>query len=152
MRIKYKGWEFHAGLTHSQQMIGVNSKLEDGKHFIMWDFDNTELDKLSTILHMMQQAYTLSNIYIMSTGTPTHYHAYCFNKVSWNRLVGILLNTPLLDTGFLKVGFLRGYYTLRISPKQGREVKLVSVLASNVPETVTPTEIPEVIKYWTKRV
>jgi len=152
MRIRFHGWQFHIGLTHSQEMIGVNSNLVNGKHFIMWDFDGHDVDKVIPALNMIQKAYTLPTIYILNTGTWYHYHAYCFHSVSWTKLVTILLNTPMLDKGFLQIGFLRGYYTLRISPKNEKYVRLAYTLESTVTETVDKMSIPRVIKYWTKRV
>jgi hypothetical protein len=133
-------------------MIGVNSTLPDGKHFIIWDFDNVTEEKLAEALSLIQLAYSLPQLYILETGTPGHYHAYCFKTVSWSKLIQIYLATPYLDKGFLQVGFLRGYYTLRISPKNNKSIGLVRVLMSNTPETVDKTALPNTVAYWTKRV
>lgn len=152
MRLTYKGWQLHVGLTHSQQMLGVNSNLPDGKHFIMWDFDNCQLDNLSNILSIVQSCYNLPNIYILSTGTEGHYHAYCFKRVSWVHLITMLMQTPLLDRSFLQVGFLRRYLTLRISPKNDCFITIQRILRSHIDETVDKTQFPQLVKYWTKRV
>jgi len=152
MRIKYKGWEFHAGITHSQQMVGVNSKIGDNKHFLMWDFDNVQGYVLVNVLKVLQKKYKLPDIYILDTGTPMHYHAYCFKLVDWYDLVTILNRTPFIDKHFLQIGFLRGYYTLRITPKNLKSITLFSVLPSTVPETVDKLSKPELIWYWTKRI
>jgi len=83
------------------KVIGVNSKLPDGKHILMWDFDDTTLLNVVFALGLVQRRYKLPDIYIFES-SPKHYIAYCFKRMNWRKAVEIIAATPGVDWNFLK--------------------------------------------------
>lgn len=152
LRVDIRGYRFYVAVTHSKKVKGVNSRLPGGKHFLMWDFDDKPEHDVVMALRLVQQRFRLSTIYLLNTGLPNYWHAYCFSTFDYPDLLRILASTPFLDEIYFRIGVLRGYYTLRYSPKGKREFKLALVLASSVKEAISPFEVTSFVEYWTKRV
>jgi len=150
-RLDFRGWRFYIALSHSQQVKGVNSKLPDGRHFLMWDFDNVEEKDVKDALLDIQRRFRLPKIYLINTGLEDYWHAYCFKALPYPDCLRILASTPHLDPVFFKIGVIRGYFTLRYSPKKGRDFEPAIILRSRYKEDVNPYELGSFIKYWTKR-
>lgn len=150
-RLKVKGWQFYVALTHSKQAEGVNSILPDGKHFLMWDFDNKEVSDVFYSLVDIQKRFKLPRIYLVNTGLEGYWHAYCFVALSYPDCLRVLSSTRYLDEVYFKIGVIRGYFTLRYSRKKGRDFSPAIILPSRYEETVNPYELTSFIKYWTKR-
>ena len=151
-RIDVRGWRFYIALSHSQKVSGVNSKLPNGKHFLMWDFDNVEEDNVKASLESVQRRYKLSRIYLINTGIAGYWHAYCFKACSYPDTLKILAETEYLDQVYFKIGVLRGYFTLRYSPKGDRGFKPAIILPSKYREDVNCYQISSFIRYWTRRI
>lgn len=151
LRLDYKGWRFYIALTHSQQVRGVNSKLPDGRHFLMWDFDNVGEEDVYEALSYIQERYKLPRIFLVNTGLANYWHSYCFKAVSYPECLHILASTQYLDPVFFKIGVIRGYFTLRYTPKKGRDFKAAIILPSKYAENINPYEVCSFINYWTKR-
>lgn len=148
-KLKIGHWRFTFTFAPVTEVIGVNSLLPDGKHIIMWDFDDVPLDKVSKALEIVQWFYNLPNIYILNTGTRNHYIAYCFKKCTWRRSVEIVAATQYVDYQFFKYGVYRERWTLRVSPKEGRKPKLVKILHSEIPEDCSIDDLNSWVKYET---
>jgi len=142
-------WRFNFTFAPVTNVTGVNSTLSNGYHVTMWDFDNIKLDCVKVALRTVQIQFKLSNIYILNTGTPDHYIAYCFQSASWERSVSIVASTAMVDRNFLKYGVYRERWTLRVSPKEGRKPKLIAILESPVPETATIADLKSWVQYET---
>lgn len=110
------------------KVIGVNSNLEDGRHILMWDFDDVKLEDVKEGLSRIQRRYFLSTIHILETKDNQNYIAYCFTACDWRRAVEIIASTPLTDWQFFRFGVYRGHFTLRVTPKGGRTPHLVTRL------------------------
>lgn len=151
LRVDFKGYRFYIALTHSGQVKGVNSKLPDGRHFLMWDFDDKEEKDVREALVKVQQVFRLPQIYLLNTGLPTFWHSYCFKSLPWGDTLRVLANTEGLDQVFFKIGVIRGYFTLRYTPKGKRAFKTAVILPSRYNEDVDPYKITSFVKYWTKR-
>jgi len=151
LRIEKWGVGFHIGVSRRATIKGVNSMLHDGKHFLMWDFDDVPLVTVRKELRAIQVRESLSKIYILSTGVESYYHAYCFTRRSWIYARRIIAGTPSVDRVFLVMAIMRGYLTLRISKKKDRELRLVKTLDSPIPENVHPDEVSSFVEYTTKR-
>jgi len=151
-RVDFKGWRFYIAITHSVRVKGVNSKLPDGRHFLMWDFDNKEEYDVISSLATVQKRFKLPKIYLVNTGLPGYWHAYCFVAVSYPDCLRILASTLLLDSVYFKIGCIRSYFTLRYSKKKGRDFMPAIILSSKVKETVNPYEVASFVKYWTRRI
>ena len=128
---------------------GVNSSLTDGKHFLMFDFDNVELLRVWYELKKTQIKYNLPNIYIANTGKPDSYHAYCLKRVSFIESVQIALNCESIDRTFVRFMLFRNHATLRISEKNGRQINRIHTIESKIKEDVSVNEFTSYTKYET---
>lgn len=151
IRAEKWGFSFHFSLTRMSRQLGINSKLKDGNHMLLWDFDDVDYKDVYTELKWLQRQYWLPTIYVVGTGVARYYHAYCFCRCSWERTRGIIGETKGVDKVFLAMGCLRGYFTLRISKKAGREFEPLDKIESGMPEECLPEEAATISRYWTKR-
>lgn len=126
------------------QVIGVNSELKDGNHIIMWDFDDVSLDDVKNTLAWIQARFWLSEIIILKTKEPDSYNAWCFTRLPWQRAVEIVAATDHVDWGFFRYSVWRYHFTLRTSPKNGRDSKVVARLEGYE----LPTAKIEDLRYW----
>jgi len=131
------------------QVIGVNSKLDDGRHIIMWDFDEVSLGKVEKALRYAQHYYSLSAIHILETKKDTNYIAYCFKAKPFSQVCLIVVDTPLVDWNFFKYGVYRGRFTLRVTAKNGRVPRLVKVLESDNKPDVNVKDLHSWVRYQT---
>ncbi len=120
---------------------------DNDKHILLWDFDNTPIGEIEQSLITVQQIYNLPPIYIISS-SPYSYHAYCFTARPFREVIHILSAIPQVDLYYLRLGMVRGYYTLRITPRQNDTFQLVKKLPSNIPNEINPLEIT-LNEYWT---
>ena len=151
-RLDFKGWRFYIALTHSIQVKGVNSKLPSGRHFLMWDFDDKEEADVIAALKEVQRRFELPRVFLLNTGLKGYYHAYCFKATEWADTLRILASTDGLDKVFFKIGVIREYFTLRYTPKTGRDFEKAKILGGHSKEDVNPYEVASFVKYWTKRI
>ena len=131
------------------EVVGVNSTLPDGNHILMWDFDDTKLQTVADELTRVQIIYQLPKIYILETKVNTNYIAYCFKKCTWRKAVEIIASTKGVDSNYFKYGVYRGKFTLRVTPKSGRDMQLVATLFSSRPEDAYITDLKNWVKYET---
>jgi hypothetical protein len=148
-QLRIGNWKFTFTFAQVTDVIGVNSTLPDCNHILMWDFDDVLLDNIEIILTNIQKRHKLPNIYILNSGKPLHYIAYCFARVPWRKAFGIIASTPFVDWNFIKYAAVRGHFTLRVSPKNGRKPRLVSILKSKHPESAQIRELRNWVKYET---
>jgi len=126
------------------KVIGVNSELANGNHILMWDFDDVSLEAVRRSLMKIQARYFLSEIVILETKKDSSYNAWCFTAVPWQRAVEIVAATEGVDWGFFRYSVWRYHFTLRTSPKNGRDSKVVARLEGYE----HPTARIEDLKYW----
>jgi len=148
-RIRIGKWRLTFTIARVTDVIGVNSKLPDGKHILMWDFDDVPLKNVITALMDIQADYELPNIYIVNSGKPKHYMAYCFKRTDWRKAVQIVINTKHVDYAFIKYGLYREHFTLRVSPKNGRKIKHICTLPGFTEEDADIKELRSWVKYET---
>lgn len=149
LRLRIGNWRFTTTFIKVQDVIGVNSILPDGQHILMWDFDDTEFIDVLTSLKNTQEQYDLSNIYVLNTGKPNSYIAYCFKKVPWQKAVEIIASTPFICWEYFRWAIIRKHFTLRVTAKSGRKPKLAYIIPSNQPEDTTIDELNSWVKYET---
>jgi len=131
------------------KVIGVNSELEDGRHILMWDFDDVPLPDVCKDLRKVQTRYFLSDIHVCRTKEPDNYIAYCFSSQDWKTAVEIVAQTHLVDWQFLRFGVYRGHFTLRVTPKNDREIKLAcSIKGYELPDC-KPPDLKSWVRYET---
>ena len=145
-KLRIFNWRFTFTFAPVTDLIGVNSTLPDGNHIIMWDFDNIPIELIELMLKWVQDYFDLPNIYILNTGTPHHFIAYCFERCTWRQSVEIVAMTEHVDPNFFKYGVYREHWTLRVSKKEGRKPQILKTLKSSAKETVSISELNS----WTK--
>ena len=131
------------------KVIGVNSELENGRHILMWDFDEIPLDEVCQDLRKVQTRYLLSDIHVCRTKEPDNYIAYCFTKQDWRTAVEIVAQTPSVDWQFLRFGVYRGHFTLRVTPKNEREIKLAHRIEGYGLPDCKPSDLKSWVRYET---
>jgi len=148
-RFRIGHWRFSFAAVRITDVAGVNSVLPDGKHILMWDFDDIPLNKVIAALWTTAITYSLPPIYILSSGKPNHYMAYCFKRVDWQKAIEIIAATPHVCQTFLRFGVWRKKWTLRITPKDGRNIKLIAKLPGLSKPDVSIKELDSFVKYET---
>ncbi|GAI79201.1 unnamed protein product [marine sediment metagenome] len=148
-RLKIGTWRFTLSFAQVTDVVGVNSKLSDGNHLLMWDFDDVPLYKIKRELGKVRSIYDLPKIYLFNTGAPRHWMAYCFKRVTWRLWKEIVAFTKHVDPQYYKFSVYRDHGTLRVSQKCGREIKRKLVIPSPQPNDVTMDELESWVKYET---
>lgn len=135
--------------SKQEKREGVCSKIFDKKdeHILLWDFDNIDLFSITNSLEITQQFYNLPTIYVVRTSL-NRYHAYCFTARSFRRTVHILSSVPEIDVEYLRLGIVRGYFTLRISERKNETFELAAILKSEFPDETNPLDVTT-NEYWT---
>lgn len=149
LKLRIGHWRITFTIARVIDVIGVNSKLPDGNHILMWDFDNTPLEDVKMSLSIVQGIYNLPNIYILKTSEPDNYIAYCFDSCPWELARTIISSTTFVDGNFYKWGVFRRRFTLRVGKKAGVFPKLVYTLPSPVSETASVAELESWVRYET---
>lgn len=129
-------------VTILEKRIGACSNIYNSKdeHILMWDFDKAKLRNIIKSLQSVQNIYKLPNIYVVLS-SPKSYHAYSFTARKFREIISILSATPEIDMKYLSLGIIRGYYTLRITPRKNDSFKLIKILESSVDDEVNPLDI-----------
>lgn len=130
---------------------GVCSKnLETDKHILLWDFDDDNLGLIASELHEIQRIYKLPKIYIFQSSAG-HYHAYSFCSRLFREIVHILSATKTIDIEYLRLGMIRGYYTLRFTPKKGEKIHRIGEIDSIYPNEMSPDSVT-INEYFTTNI
>ena len=145
------GWRFYLALNRLAPVKGMNSIHPSGKHIIMWDFDNIPPEDVRRALEKVQRKFRLPAIWVVNTGLPNYWHAFCFALLPWADVVHILASTEGLDKVYFAIGIVRGYFTLRYSRKQGRQFEPAIIIPGYGEEDVNPFEFSSFITYQSAR-
>ena len=129
IRINKLQLNFYANILEERTGICSQKYTDSSKHILLWDFDNGTLSKIISELKKLQIKYKLPKIYIIESSVNS-YHAYCFVSRSFRETIHILSDTSIIDMVYLRLGMVRGYYTLRITPRRNDKFRLVKVLKS----------------------
>jgi hypothetical protein len=148
-QLRIGNWKFTFTFAQVTDVIGVNSKLKDGNHILMWDFDGVSLREVANALLKVKRKYKLPDIYIFNGGKPDSYMAFCYKRLPWRKALSIVLDTPHVDYNFIKYSAFREKFTLRVSPKCGRWVHAVAWLPSSHPETANVRDLQDWVIYET---
>lgn len=132
---------------------GVNSTLANGKHIIMWDFDEPNLSHIKLCLYHTQRTYHLPAIYIAQSHPGGGYHAYCMARLDWMKTIEIVAGTEGVDPNYVSMCAMRGHWTLRLTDKGEGLPQHVETLLSNWPDDVGPSEFKSWVDYevWSKK-
>ena len=129
-------------LSWQQKRTGVCSMVfNDSKyHMLLWDFDEKDIEKIEDELLATMIVFHLPTIYIISS-SPNHYHAYCFARRLLCETIHILSGVSSIDLAYLRLGATRGYFTLRISPRQDAAFFRVAEIKSKYPDEISPYDV-----------
>lgn len=146
-------FQFLFRLTWSAKRTGIISEVEGGEHILMWDFDDVPFENVWHALTLVKQKYDLSTIYLLrSSEKGDHFHALCFDEVPWPQAVIIVKDTMGVDDAFWKIGVLRGYFTLRITPKRGERPPYTIAQIGRMPKIIAAEDLfdgLQVVDYYT---
>lgn len=148
-KLRFGKWRLTITLAPVYDIIGVNSLLETGEHILMWDFDDVPYSTVAFNLATIQYIFDLPNIYILNTGKPNNYIAYCFKRFLWELARAIVGMTPDICENFYKWGVFRHRFTLRVSRKGKRRPRLFGVIQSNILEDVSIKDLKSWVQYET---
>lgn len=130
--------------------VGACSKLENGKHILMWDFDGVDYQDAEQALREVIRRENLSDVYLLQSSGQMGFHAYCFSSFDFNDALRIVASTRHIENMFIRLGAVRGYLTLRITATEKRpQPQLRAVLAGRREADATTNDINLVIKYET---
>ena len=144
MKINIGKTQFRFYVSMLEKRVGVCSQKYDNplEHIVLWDFDRFELLEIATSLKYIQTKYKLPNIMIVQSSSKGSYHAYSFTARTLREVIIILSDTPQIDMTYLRLGMVRGYYTLRITPrKKDSKFRIVKVLWSKYPDEISPLDV-----------
>ena len=136
MRIRIGKFQIRVYASILEKRVGICSQNYDktDKHILLWDFDYLKLKDIIKSLKIVQETYCLPIIYIIKS-SPDSYHAYSFTARTFRETITILSATTTLDITYLRMGIVRGYFTLRISPRKNESMfKLVKKIWSIYPD------------------
>jgi hypothetical protein len=130
-RITTSLFTFFFMIARSQKLEGVTSRVFDinGKptenHYVFWDCDIPDLEKIKTVLTKVQQIYNLSDIFVTSDNNRS-FRAWCFSIVDFPTFLKILIDSKeIIDYEFLSYTFRRKEATLRVSKKENRPFQCI---------------------------
>jgi len=130
---------------------GVCSELPNGKHALFWDFDMVDKDKIINSLLDVQYKWELPTIYLLNTGVPLGYHAYCLRTLPFEFAAFVLLSTKNADRISISYGIRRGYWVLRFTPKGRRDFGEVISLPSDKRPDCEFEDLKTFVEYYTLR-
>lgn len=154
MKIELFNWRFRFQISLKKlvEVTGINSNIDETmhEHILLWDFDNQTLEIVTASLSKTQDYWNLPRIYIIESNK-NRYHAYCFYRAEKWLANAILSSTPCICETFFKLGVMRGYWTLRITPKRKNEgFRLVRELPSPNHEDLGLVSLMNTVKYKTE--
>ena len=151
IKLRIKSWQASLALTRLTTVVGVNSNLPNGNHILMWDFDTVGIIEVRCALKRTQERFNLPAIHILNTGQTHHYIAYCFVDMLWIQTVEIIASTDYIDQNYFRLGVIRKHWTLRISNKDGKKIRKVCILLSDVKPTLTSDALNSFTEYDTMK-
>jgi len=149
--LRIGSWRLWVSLRRVQDVKGICSETKAGWHILMWDFDDVPLRAVRLSLDIVQHRYYLSNIYILESKPGKNYMAYCFTEFPWALALKIVIDTPRVDWNYVRLSVIRGYFTLRISPRYGTSPTLVHTLMSEHQETCVIDDLVRAVNYETSK-
>jgi len=135
MKLNFTAFGYYFGIAINwkklqNDVIGYTNRCMDGKYIITLDYDGLELEWIEQEIKAIQETFGLGNFYIFKSNKG--YHAVCLDKVTLNYYLKIASNTSV-DEDYINVPLRYGkkLWTLRITPKNKKEINFVEELKSN---------------------
>ena len=144
MKVNIGKLQFRFYVSMLEKRTGVCSQKYGSpfEHMVLWDFDRFELSEIIISLRHIQKKYKLPNIMIVQSSSKGSYHAYSFTARPLREVITVLSDTPEVDMTYLRLGMVRGYYTLRITPRKNDvSFRIVKMLWSKYPDEISPLDV-----------
>lgn len=151
----FKTWNFHGYrfmfyCRRVQKTLGVNSILKNGYgHMIMLDCEGCDITEIISDIKRMQQKHALPVAHLCDTGRYDHWHVIFFTNCHWRNAIRIAADCNYEDLNHLKFSLQRGWFTLRLSIKNGADIKYHSIIESPFPDESKITDLKSIVKYET---
>lgn len=136
-------------LAKVTKVIGVNSSLSDGKHIIMWDFDDTTLEEVKRQLTWVQSVFCLPEIRVVNTKPGVNFIAYCFKRCDWLEALKVVIYTSGVDKNFIKYSAYREHFTLRVTPKKVFPPQFAAIIKSDFKPDCSYKDLLSWVRYQT---
>lgn len=146
---RFKGYAVSLHARRYTFVTGVDSTLQDGRHILMWDYDDVPMNTAYDDLLVMQAVNSLPTIYILRSSFGDHFIAYCFASFTFRDAMKVLLQSPFVDWEYIRMAMMRGHFTLRMTPKHLVEPLLVGRLVSSIKPDVKPSDLHDFPTYET---
>jgi len=141
--------EFLFLMRRMVKVKGVCSELPNGRHVLFWDFDMIEKNRIIDSLLDAQNKWALPTIYLLNTGVPLGFHAYCLRALPFEFAAFVLLSTKNADRVSISYGIRRGYWVLRFTPKGNRDFGEVIQLPSQYEPDCDFEDLKTFVEYYT---
>lgn len=106
----------------TKKQIAINSRTEDSKHILIWDFDNIDLFDVLESLNKTQGFHGLGCIYIIKSNHG--FNAFCLDKFFVKHAHNIKYYTRWSDFRHTESGYKKGLWCLRL----GNDKKIIKTL------------------------
>lgn len=142
MKIDLLNYRFSFSLNKTEIRQGACSQKYDSEdeHCLLVDCDNITFKQFSYRMRKIQTKYILPDVFILQS-SENSFHAYCFCSRTFREIIHILTDIPAIDMMYVKLGIIRGYYTLRFSDRNNDKMQLVKILKSPYPDEMQPCDI-----------
>lgn len=139
--------QLRAGL--GTKVTGVNSNLKDGRHIIMWEFDETDKLAVLAALQLAQTDFNLPDIHVAESHPGGGFHAYCFRSLTFVETLHIVSGTRLVDPHYITLCAMRQHWTLRLTSKGQGAPQYLETLSGTGAKTARPEDLVGIVEYRT---
>lgn len=98
--------------SRTKKIIGLSSICQDGKHILIWDFDQIKYYDVCKALSKIQSIHGLGIIYIFKS--KHGFNAMCLDKLDFKEAHNIKLYTRFSDYQHTRIGYYVGSWCLKI--------------------------------------
>jgi hypothetical protein len=130
-------------IKDKEEVLGFNSRCEDGKHIIIWDYDAVEYKDIISSLNYIQENYRLGNIYIFKTFNG--YNAVSLSKLYFEEVYKLKKNTRYSDYQHNEMGHKLGKWVMRV----GEDKYIIKTLGNNI---VSDNELSNAHKIFLEKI
>lgn len=121
------------------------------KHIIMWDFDDVTRRQVRDALWDVMERLRLPDVYFWHTGRDGSYHAVCLDPFDFSDVIHALMLTRHVEPAYIALSVMRGYCTLRYTPKGNERPAGLEVLLGSRRPALKFADIKRGVTYVTAK-
>ena len=141
--------KFSVQIRNITRVRGINSTLQDGKHILMWEFDEQEESIVVEGLKYVQARWGLPEVHLARSHPGGGYHAYSFKPVDFTRALHIISGTPYVDPAYIRMCCIRQHFTLRLTDKGQGAPAWIRTLPGYSEAIAKPADLVSYVEYET---